>query len=75
MTLAANGLVWNALGAIAHLTLGHIYWEIAPGLIIGAVTGSYLGASLGIKQGNRFLKHIFLLSAVISGGVLIYKAL
>ena len=75
MTLAANGLVWNALGAIAHLTLGHIYWEIAPGLIIGAVTGSYLGASLGIKQGNRFLKHIFLLSAVISGCVLIYKAL
>lgn len=54
MTLAINGLVWNALGAIAHLTLGHIYWEIAPGLIIGAVTGSYLGASLGIKQGNRF---------------------
>lgn len=75
MTLAANGLVWNAIGAVAHLTLGHIYWEIAPGLVLGAVTGSYLGASLGIKQGNRFLKHIFLLSAVLSGAVLVYKAL
>lgn len=75
MTLAANGLVWNAIGALAHLTLGHIYWEIAPGLVIGAVTGSYLGASLGIRQGNKFLKHIFLLSAVISGVILVYKAL
>lgn len=75
MTLAANGLVWNAIGAVAHLTLGHIYWEIAPGLVLGAVTGSYLGASLGIKQGNKFLKHIFLLSAVLSGAVLVYKAL
>jgi uncharacterized membrane protein YfcA len=75
MTLAANGLVWNAIGAVAHLTLGHIHWEIAPGLIIGAVTGSYLGASLGIKTGNKLLKHIFLLSAVLSGLVLVYKAL
>lgn len=75
MTLAANGLVWNAIGAVAHLTLGHIHWEIAPGLIFGAVTGSYLGASLGIKAGNKLLKHIFLLSAVLSGLVLIYKAL
>ncbi len=74
MTLAANGLVWNAIGAIAHLTLGHIYWAIAPGLIIGAVSGSYLGASLGIKKGNKFLKEMFLLSAVISGAVLVYKA-
>ncbi len=75
MTLAANGLVWNAVGAIAHLTLGHIQWELAPGLIIGAITGSYFGAALGIKQGNRFLKLVFLLSAVLSGSVLIYKAL
>ncbi|EIJ33821.1 sulfite exporter TauE/SafE family protein [Thiothrix nivea] len=75
MTLAANGLVWNAIGAIAHLTLGHIDWEIAPGLVIGAVSGSYLGASLGIRQGNKFLKPVFLLSAVVSGLVLVYKAL
>ncbi len=75
MTLAANGLVWNAIGAVAHLTLGHIYWEIAPGLIIGALSGSYLGAALGIKKGNKFLKQMFLLSAVISGIVLVYKAL
>ena len=75
MTLAANGLVWNAIGAIAHLSLGHIHWEIAPGLVFGAVTGSYLGAALGIKQGNRFLKQVFLVSAVISGAVLVYKAL
>lgn len=75
MTLAANGLVWNAIGAIAHLTLGHIYWQIAPGLVIGALAGSYLGASLGIKKGNKFLKYIFLLSAVFSGVILVYKAL
>lgn len=71
MTLAANGLVWNAIGAVAHLTLGHIHWEIAPGLIIGAVSGLYLGASLGIKKGNRFLKMFFLFSAVVSGVLLL----
>lgn len=75
MTLAANGLVWNAIGALAHLSLGHIHWEIAPGLVIGAVVGSYLGASLGIRKGNRFLKAVFLFSALISGVLLVYKAI
>lgn len=74
MTLAANGLVWNAIGAIAHLTLGHIYWEMAPGLVIGAVIGSYLGAAVGIKKGNKFLKYVFLISAILSGIVLVVKA-
>lgn len=75
MTLAANGLVWNAVGAIAHLSLGHIQWELAPGLVLGALAGSYLGAAVGVKQGNKFLKTVFLLSAVVSGVVLVYKAL
>lgn len=74
MTLAANGLVWNIVGALAHVSLGHINWALAPGLIIGALTGSYLGAALGIKKGNRFLKIVFLLSAVLSGLVLVYQA-
>lgn len=75
MTLAANGLVWNAVGALAHLSLGHIQWELAPGLVLGALAGSYLGAAVGVRQGNRLLKNVFLLMAVASGGLLVYKAL
>jgi hypothetical protein len=50
MTLAANGIFWNGVGAIAHVFMGHVIWPLAPGLILGALLGSYLGASFGIKR-------------------------
>ena len=56
MTLSANGIFWNAVGALGHVFLGHVVWSLAPGLVGGAILGSYCGASLGIQKGNRFLR-------------------
>ena len=70
MTLSANGIFWNAVGALAHVFMGHIIWSLAPGLISGAVLGSYCGASLGIKKGNVFLRFVFLGAATVTGVLL-----
>lgn len=69
--LAANGIVWNMVGAIAHVVMGHVIWTLAPGLILGAIAGSYAGASIGIIKGNFFIKVLFLISAAITGLMLI----
>lgn len=75
MTLSANGIFWNGVGAIAHIFMGHIIWPLAPGLILGAILGSYAGASFGIKQGNKFLRIVFLITAAITGAILIFPYL
>jgi len=71
MTLSANGIFWNIVGAIAHLFFGHMVWPLAPGLVAGALLGSYAGASLGIKKGNRFLRFVFLSAAAVTGVLLL----
>jgi uncharacterized membrane protein YfcA len=72
MTIVANGIFWNGVGAIAHCSMGHIIWPLAPGLIAGAFLGSYCGASLGITKGNRFLKVMFLISAFATGVIMLW---
>ena len=72
MTLSANGIFWNAVGAVVHVFMGHVFWALAPGLILGAILGSYLGAYLGIQKGNVFLRTIFLLSAFLTGALLLF---
>lgn len=71
MTLSANGIFWNGVGAIAHSLLGHVIWSLAPGLILGAILGSYYGASVGIKKGNPFLRVMFLGTAASTGIILL----
>ena len=72
MTLAANGIFWNGVGALAHVFMGHVIWPLAPGLIAGALLGSYLGASFGIRRGNRFLRIMFLGTAAVTGAILLW---
>lgn len=71
MTLSANGIFWNMIGAASHVFLGHTVWALAPGLVGGALLGSYCGATVGIKKGNKFLRFIFLTSAFITGLLLL----
>jgi uncharacterized membrane protein YfcA len=71
MTLSADGIFWNGVGAAAHVVMGHVVWPLAPGLILGALLGSYLGASVGIAKGNRFLRTMFLGTAVVTGVILL----
>jgi len=72
MTLSANGIFWNGVGAVAHVFMGHVIWPLAPGLIAGALLGSYLGASFGIRRGNRFLRIMFLGTAAVTGALLLW---
>lgn len=73
MTLSANGIFWNIVGAIAHVWFGHVVWFLAPGLVAGSLLGSYCGASLGIQKGNKFLRLIFLSAATITGLLLLKR--
>ena len=75
MTLSANGIFWNGVGAIAHTMMGHVVWSLAPGMIIGAILGSYVGAHVGIKKGNKLLRSMFLGTATITGFLLLWPAL
>jgi hypothetical protein len=54
--------------------MGHVIWPLAPGLILGALLGSYAGASVGIKKGNRFLRIMFLGTAAVTGVLLLYPS-
>lgn len=72
MTMSANGIFWNGVGAVVHILMGHVVWAIAPGLILGAVLGSYAGASFGIKKGNKFLRVVFLVTAGLTGVLLLF---
>lgn len=75
MMLGANGIVWNGVGAVVHAFSGNVLWPLAPGLILGALLGSYAGAHVGIKKGNVFVRAMFLAMASVTGVLLVYPAL
>ena len=58
-TLVLVGLFWNGTGAITLGLLGEIYWPWLPALLLGSVTGGYLGAHLAIVKGNKVIKRAF----------------
>ena len=74
-TLITVGFFWNASGAIILASLGEVQWRWLPPLIIGSLIGGYLGANLGIASGNRWVKKVFELLTMVTGIVLIAKAL
>lgn len=58
-TLILVGLVWNATGAATLGSFGDIQWTWLPWLLLGAVTGSYTGAHLGLAASNRWIKRAY----------------
>ncbi len=65
MTLSTNGIFWNGSAAIILIFLGHVTWLLIPGMILGALGGSYLGAHTGIKVGNNVVRKLFLITCSI----------
>jgi len=43
-------------GAITHSLLGHVDWRVAAALIVGAIPGARVGASLAIRASDRRLR-------------------
>lgn len=66
-TLILVGLFWNGAGALTLGLLGHIQWSWLPALLLGSFLGGYIGAHLSIVKGNKWIKRLYELIAMIIG--------
>lgn len=66
-TLTLVGLVWNATGAVTLGSYGLVQWQWLPWLLVGALSGSYLGAHGGLLVSNRWIKRAFELLTIAVG--------
>ncbi len=74
-TMILVGIIWNFSGALTLGLIGEIQWQWLPALIAGALLGGYLGAHIAINKGNRLIKYTFEFLTLITGLVLIVRAL
>ncbi len=73
-TLILVGLFWNGTGALV-LGLGEeikISWM--PALVIGSLTGGYLGALISLRKGSEFIKRVFEILCTLMGISLVLRA-
>ncbi len=67
--------VWNAIGALTLGAVTSIQWSWLPVMVIATSTGAYIGTSLLNKIKVSTVRAIIMVSAVISGILLISRAL
>ena len=70
-TLIMVGMFWNGTGALILGLLGDIRWSWLPALLLGSVLGGYIGAHMAIVKGNRMIKRVFEIIALLIGAKLI----
>lgn len=66
-TLVLVGMFWNGTGALTLGLLGHVQWSWLPALLVGSLSGGYIGAHLAIVKGNRAIKRLFELVTMVVG--------
>ncbi|KGG12761.1 putative permease [Prochlorococcus sp. SS52] len=74
-TLILVGIAWNGTGAIVLGLKNEIQWFWLPSLIIGSLTGGYLGAHIGIIKGDKLVKTLFEFISITIGISLIVKSI
>ena len=74
-TMILVGLFWNATGAFTLALQAPVQWTWLPALLLGSVLGGYLGATIGIKYGNRLIKRAFEIITIGVGVMLILRSL
>lgn len=57
----------GAMGALTHWRLGHVRWEIVPGLIIGVLLGTSLGAKFAHFLTESHLRLVFAAFVILMG--------
>lgn len=57
----------GAVGAWTHWKLGHVKWELAPGLILGATMGALLGAKFAHLLPEHQLRLVFAAFVAVMG--------
>jgi uncharacterized membrane protein YfcA len=72
-TLVWVGVVWNGSGALILGVLGEVQWSWLPALLIGSLTGGYVGAHLAIAKGSRWIKRAFECVTIAAGLALLAK--
>ena len=73
-TLVLVGLFWNGSGAIALAWMSSVQWTWIPALLLGSLTGGYLGAHLAIVKGNRLVKRSYEIITITVGLALLIRA-
>ena len=73
-TLIFVGIFWNGIGALSLGLAGNIIWRYIPVLILGSIIGGYLGASISIIKGSKFIKVVFEIVSFFVGVSLLMKA-
>ena len=73
-TLILVGLFWNGTGALTLGLQGQIAWRWVPMLLLGSISGGYLGAHLAIVKGSRVVKRCFEVLALLMGVSLLWKS-
>ncbi|MBZ0106576.1 MAG: sulfite exporter TauE/SafE family protein [Sulfuricella denitrificans] len=66
-TLVLCGLVWNGTGAVVLGMIGTIAWHWMPALLLGSVTGGYLGSHFALSKGNKWIKRAFEIVTILIG--------
>jgi len=72
-TLILVGIGWNSTGALVLALNSEVEWAWIPTLILGSLTGGYLGASYGIRKGEVIVKRSFEFISIIMGLSLMSK--
>ncbi len=66
-TLVLCGLVWNGTGAVVLGMIGTIAWDWMPALLLGSLTGGYLGSHFALSKGNQWIKRAFEVVTILIG--------
>lgn len=64
-------LVMNVTIVFGVLWSGLVLWPVAAVGVVAALIGSYLGARIAVKKGNKFVMSAFIVAMFISGIVLL----
>jgi hypothetical protein len=75
LTFLTVGIFWNFTGAIFLSKIGSVPSNILILLIVGSLTGGYLGAHLSKLKGNTLVKKTFTLVCLFVGISLLIKSI
>ena len=74
-TMLMVGLAWNTISGVTVALLSVVRWDWMPALVLGGLLGGYLGSSLALLKGNRFIKRAFETVTLLMGGWLLLQGL